>query len=261
MVLLRCLQTQGNAGPHSFVGLLFSFQRPSCFPRPAPCGLEPSPTTAESRRRPCWLQGGAAYLPRPSRTVKRKTRRKVRTASRPEEPDYYIRLFHPVKRPGEVFFAVRLLKGRDFYPFTGFPVKDFGKLISLRRSSPRGAASIPSPGSPSRGRFLLQNHPAARGALCSPSEDFRQHLRFDFTSGPCCAAGPSSTGALCSQGPGRSQGRCCPLQAPTSAWPRRQRAATAAAAGSPRPARRARSCATMASMRASAASTSSFTTR
>jgi hypothetical protein len=32
-LLRNDLQTQGNAGPHSFVGLLFSFQRPSRIPR------------------------------------------------------------------------------------------------------------------------------------------------------------------------------------------------------------------------------------
>jgi len=71
-------------------------------------------------------QEGAAYLPRPLRTVKGNVRRKVRASSRPEEPDFYIRLFHPVKLLCEACgFAGRLSKGGDFYPFAGFSVKQF----------------------------------------------------------------------------------------------------------------------------------------
>lgn len=168
MVLLRCLQTQGNAGPHSFVGLLFSFQRPSRIPRPGVLRSGPSPYHRGVAKTSVLAQEGAAYLLRPLRTVKRKVRRKVRAASRPEEPDFYIRPLRPVKHPGEPFRFAVLLRGALLLSPRRVPRQEGDS--SLRISRLRGARYVAPP------RIPVNNF---------PSTSFRAVLR---------CLGPSSTG-------------------------------------------------------------------
>src|SRR5512138_2536393 len=69
------MQTQWNAGPHSFVGLLFSFQRPSFAPRTEKSVLESSPDRRGVAKTTVLRQGVGrrTYHRRPA-TVKRKAR-------------------------------------------------------------------------------------------------------------------------------------------------------------------------------------------
>jgi hypothetical protein len=50
--------SQERGIPHSVVGLLFSFQRPSHVPGSGPMSLARTLTVAESRRQPCSVKGG-----------------------------------------------------------------------------------------------------------------------------------------------------------------------------------------------------------
>jgi hypothetical protein len=169
--LLQCLQTQGNAGPHSMTIACYSvFKDRAETSRAARTAPARVPTTAASRGHPCWLRKGRRiYL---SRSASSRGFAEEKFGALSTEG---ARLLHQAsssrQAPWRRFrFAVVLSEGRCFYP---------------------------SPGSPSRGRFVFPNRPASRGALCSPPGDLRQRE----SSGPfaaCCyvASGPSLTGRL-----------------------------------------------------------------
>ena len=142
--VLRCVaNSRERVGPHSFVCLLFSFQRPSPGSRSEYSDLGPSPCHRGVARTSVLVQEGAAYILQPLRTVKGQVREKVRTSSRPEEPDFYIGLLRPVKLPVGAKFAsaVGFRRGATSTPSPGFPSSCFGKLISLHRRL-RGALSL-----------------------------------------------------------------------------------------------------------------------
>ena len=74
-----------NAGPHSFVCLLFSFQRPSVIPQSRAAALETSPERPrKSRRQPFCVKEGR-LLHRRSRASRGDSRTSSRTVSRREE--------------------------------------------------------------------------------------------------------------------------------------------------------------------------------
>jgi hypothetical protein len=77
------LQTQGNAGPHSFVGLLFSFQRPSLTPRREQPALEPSPDRCGVTKTAVLRQGGRRYYHRRPASSRRSFETEFRTAFSP----------------------------------------------------------------------------------------------------------------------------------------------------------------------------------
>ena len=173
------------------------------------------------------VQVGAPYLRSALHAVKRALRRKLR---RPSD-----RRFRR-STPG------LLSRQADQRAFT-------------RCSASRGAASIPTPGSPSRGRSGCPFRPLERGALCSPSEESRQgehRLRCDS------ALQPLPTGALCSRDSIPCQAGAAERHDPHGASSRRHWAAALSARWSGRPASRARAAATISSSRSRATSTSSF---
>jgi len=75
---------------------------------------EPSPNHRGVAKTTVLVQEGAAYLPEPLHTVKRKVRKKGRASSRPEEPDYYIRPLRPVKLSGVASAPPFSLRGGRF---------------------------------------------------------------------------------------------------------------------------------------------------
>jgi hypothetical protein len=146
----------GNAGPHSFV-LAIQFSK-----------TEQTPSNRASRFEPCASRGHEDTVLRSGRrgfyigrsVPSRGSFGKTRPPSRPEEPDFYTRPLRPVKLCSVAFAS--LLRHR-------------GALLLTPRRVPRQASGSVPP-SPS----------SSRGALCSPSEDSRQPLCFDFVSEPGC---------------------------------------------------------------------------
>jgi hypothetical protein len=235
MVLLQCLQTQGNAWT-AFLRMLaiqFSKTEPKPSIRVSRARTESQPPRSREDVRAGSGRGGVCTSAAPNR--QEQNPKKSSDTSRPEVPDFYIRPLHPVKLPGEPFRFAAQLRGVLLLLPRRVPRQE--RASSFRYSRLRGARYVAPPRNPVN---------IFRATCC------RTVFR---------CAGPSSTGALCSQGPARSQGPAATIHGPTSTAPRRHRAATASAAASLRPARRARSQATMASRSASAASSSSLITR
>jgi hypothetical protein len=182
--------------------------------------------TAGSRRRPCWFKSGAvSTLGAPC--CQEGTSKKTSSPFRPKVPAFYTGPSFPSSGPAR-----------------------FHSLFCFE-----GAASIPTPGSPSRGRSGCPFRPLARGALCSPSEESRQgehRLRCDS------ALQPLPTGALCSRDSIPCQAGGADRHEPHGATSRRHWAAALSARWSGRPASRSRAAATISSSRSRATSTSSF---
>ncbi len=119
MVFRNDLQTQGMRGPHSFVGLLFSFQRPSLNPRSEKLLSSRALTAAESRGQPFCVKG-ERLLP-PSAPVRQEENRDLRLEPPPDarRVDFYINPPHPSSLPGGPSAPPFRPKGRCFYPFPG----------------------------------------------------------------------------------------------------------------------------------------------
>ena len=226
MVLRFYCKLEGMRGPHSILRLAIQLSKTELH-RSNRAALIRTLATAGSRGRPCWFKSGRRmYF---QRTLLSRGRFTENSAALPTEgPGYLHRAFFPVK---------------------------LARFALARRPASRGAASIPTPGSPSRVRSGCPFRLLARGALCSPSEESRQEVP-QLRCFSCRQ--PLSTGALCSRDPIRCQVGVAERHEPMAAIPRRHCAAALSACGSGHPASRARAARTISSRRASASSISSL---
>jgi len=226
MVIHICCKLEGMRGPHSKHRLAIQLSKTERH-RSNRVSLIRTLATAGSRRRPLWFKLGRRIYSR--RSVLSRGRFTENSAALPTEgPGYLHRAFFPVKLTRSAF--ARLLCSA-------------------------GAASTPTPGSPSRVRSGYPFRLLARGALCSPSEESRQEVpQLRCVSCPQ----PLSTGALCSRDRISCQGGAAARHAPVVATPRRHCAAAVSASRSGFPARRARAAWTISSSRCSASSISSL---
>ena len=222
--------SQERGIPHSVVGLLFSFQRPSHVPGSGPRSLARTLTVAESRRQPCSVKGGG-YLADLPVAVKWKCRHEFGLHLPAAGRRSIIRDALPVKEP--IGLGPRRLPRRSQAPE--------GPLGTARKH----ATSASSRGPILRGRALYP--PARRGVKPGPRP------RGDSSQ-------PDGILSLLPGSPPEARARPHPVHASSRARARAQAPAAAAAAGSAGPPRRARSAREIATRRASASSRRSFTT-
>jgi hypothetical protein len=174
LVLLNDLQTQGNAGPHSFVGLLSSFQRPSDSPRTERTRFESRPTAASRGLRAGFRKGRRIYISRPasSRGGSEETSANLSTRG--------TRFLHRVapsrqaySRPLSRRFRHR---GALLLPLVGLPVKRQVRRVLRNLFAPRGAASTLSSGprQASDSERSARNLLLAKGAASTPRRGPRQ---------------------------------------------------------------------------------------
>ena len=93
--VLRIVANSRNAGPHSVVGLLFSFQRPSnCLGNELPAS-NPNPTIAESRRQPFRFKWGSGFSSTSRLRQERASSSKTLNLSRPAGQRAYLTVSRP----------------------------------------------------------------------------------------------------------------------------------------------------------------------
>ena len=175
MVIPNYLQTQGMRF-RILCRLAIQFSKTERYPSIRDAALEPSLVRVAESRRLRLRQGGAAYLPAPSRVVKRVSSARL-DASRGGGSRFLHRLASP--RQARCLASLRPCcggEGRCFYPFAGAPSTSASCVLAVVRW---GRFLAPTTGSrqvrSSRNfRCLLPGFSAERGATSSPSSGPRQ---------------------------------------------------------------------------------------
>jgi hypothetical protein len=198
------LQTQGNAWTAFLRRLAIQFSKTEQNPSTERTASNRALTTAVSRGlRAGFRMGRRIYLSRPA-SSRGMSKRKAGPPFDRRDLISTSGLFIPSSNSLRLSRHRAACEGRCFYPSPGSPSRVRFEVPKKLRTwfLAKGAASIPSPGPRQHRGFLLPNPLAARGALCSPSEFFRQEecdqavLRF---------VAPSRRGATCTRGAATSQ--------------------------------------------------------
>ena len=249
-MLRNDLQTQGNAGPHSFVGLLFSFQRPSLTPRPEDPAFESSPDRRGVAKTTVLRQGGSA----------------VTTSAGPLRQEESSRPASRTSSRCEAVTSISTRLARQAFPASAvFAGSARGVLLVPPRRRPRqgdgpGISKPSSLAHPRRGRVLYpggRTVSRGRGALERPD---RSPSPIHLISSSFWQLGRGRATSLALSPPGGRHAQRGLAQSPVSTSPRLHRAAAALSARSAGAPRRDRSWRAIASSRAWAASRTSFTT-
>jgi hypothetical protein len=167
MVMHRnCVANSRNAGPHSLVCLLFSFQRPSNVPRSEILRLESSLERRGSREDNRFASRGRRIYHRRPVCVKRGS--SPNRLSSAEGADFYINPPRPVKLPGHRLRRSALRRVL-LLPFTEVPVKPSPNRL-LRRGFRRATfyAFLPGPSRRTEKLQALPLGPSGSGVLLLP---------------------------------------------------------------------------------------------